>query len=335
MKVYRLRDHGLLDNLAIEDAPVPEIGSDDVRVRIRAVALNARDLMMIFGPSPYGPRPGIIPGSDAAGEVVACGSAVTDVAIGTRVVIPFRPGWIDGPLEPGSIATDLGGAVDGVLAEQVAVAARAVVPIPDTLSFEQAATLPCAGVTAWSALDRGAALGPGHSVLVMGTGGVSIFALQIARARGCRVIATTSDDAKAQKLRALGASDVINYRDCPDWDRRVLELTAGRGVDRVVEVGGAGTLPRSMAALAPEGEIALIGLLDNPMSAISPLPLMRTMGVIRGISVGSRTDLVRLVDCAAQNFAPVIDRVFDFEQARAALAHLASRTHFGKVVIRV
>lgn len=334
MKVYRLRDHGSLDNLAIEDAPVPEIGSHDVLVRIRAVALNARDLMMVFGPSPYGPKPGIIPGSDAAGEVIACGSAVTDVAIGTRVVIPFRPGWIGGPFNPAAIATDLGGAVDGVLAEQVAVAARTVVPIPASMSFEQAATLPCAGVTAWAALDRGAPVGPGHSVLVMGSGGVSLFALQIARAKGSRVIATTSSEAKAERLLAMGASDVINYRECPDWDRRVLELTDGRGVDRVVEVGGAGTLPRSMAALAPEGEIALVGLLDNPMSAISPLPLMRTTGTIRGISVGSRADLVRLVDCAALNFAPVIDRVFDFDQARAALAHLASRTHFGKVVIR-
>jgi len=335
MKCYRLRDHGSLDNLVIEDAPEPALAPDQVRVRIRAAALNARDLMMVFGPSPYGPKPGLIPLSDGAGEVIACGSAVTGIAPRMRVVIPFRPGWIDGPFNPAAIATDLGGAVDGVLAEQVAVAARTVVPIPASMSFEQAATLPCAGVTAWAALDRGAPVGPGHSVLVMGSGGVSLFALQIARARGCRVIATTSSEAKAERLLTMGASDVINYRECPEWDARVRELTGGRGADRIVEVGGAGTLPRSMAALAPEGEIALVGLLDNPMSAISPLPLMRTTGAIRGISVGSRADLVRLVDCTALNFAPVIDRVFDFDQGREALAHLASRTHFGKVVIRV
>ncbi|WP_260583681.1 zinc-dependent alcohol dehydrogenase family protein [Sphingopyxis sp. PET50] len=335
MRFYRLRDHGSIDNLVVEQGPEPQIAPDEVRVRIRAVSLNARDLMMVFGPSPYGPKPGIIPVSDGAGEIVACGSAVTGIAPGTRVVIPFRPGWIDGPLEAGSIATDLGGAVDGVLAEQVAVAARAVVPLPDAVSFEQAAAMPCAGVTAWTALDRGAPLGPGRTVLVLGTGGVSIFALQIARAKGCRVIATTSTDAKADRLRELGARDVVNYRDCPQWSRRILELTDGRGVDRVVEVGGAGTLPQSMAALAPEGEIALIGLLADPMNQISPLPLMRTMGVIRGISVGSRADLAALVDCAATHFAPVIDRVFAFDEAPAAFAHLASRRHFGKVVIRV
>lgn len=335
MRQYRLRDHGSIDNLLIEEAPEPTLAPDQVRVRIRAASLNARDLMMVFGPSPYGPKPGLIPLSDGAGEVIACGSAVADIAPGTRVVLPFRPGWIDGPFDPAAIATDLGGAVDGVLAEQVAVAARAVVPIPDMMSFEQAATLPCAGVTAWAALDRGAPVGAGHSVLVMGSGGVSLFALQIARAKGCRVIATTSNPAKAERLLAMGASDVINYRDCPAWDVRVRELTGERGADRIVEVGGAGTLSRSMAALAPEGEIALIGLLDDPTSLLSPLPLMRTMGTIRGISVGSRTDLARLVDCAAQNFAPAIDRVFDFEQAREALAHLASRAHFGKVVIRV
>jgi alcohol dehydrogenase len=335
MRLYRLRDHGSIDNLVVEEAPEPDIAPDEVRVRIRAVSLNARDLMMVFGPSPYGPRPGIIPVSDGAGEIVAIGSAVTGLAVGTRVVIPFRPGWIEGPLQSGSTATDLGGAVDGVLAEQVAVAARAVVALPDGLSFEEAAAMPCAGVTAWSALDRGAPLGSGRTVLVMGTGGVSIFALQIARAKGCRVIATTSDDAKADRLRDLGASDVINYRDHPEWSTRALELTDGHGVDRVVEVGGAGTLPQSMAALAPEGEIALIGLLAERMGAISPLPLMRTMGVIRGISVGSRADLTALVDCAARHFKPVIDRVFPFDEAPAAFAHLAARRHFGKVVIRV
>ncbi|HMQ18699.1 MAG TPA: NAD(P)-dependent alcohol dehydrogenase, partial [Sphingopyxis sp.] len=227
MKRWCLRDHGSLDNLEMEDSPAPEPGPGEVVVRIRAAALNARDLMIAIGPSPYGPKPGLVPLSDGAGEVIACGSGVTGVAPGARVVIPFRPGWIDGPHDPAAMVTDLGGAVDGVLAEQIAVPARAVVSLPDAISFEQAAMLPCAGVTAWTALDRGGPLGAGHSVLVMGTGGVSLFALQIARAKGCRVIATTSSEAKAQRLRDLGASEVIDYRACPEWDARVRELTGG------------------------------------------------------------------------------------------------------------
>ncbi|MEZ5709756.1 MAG: NAD(P)-dependent alcohol dehydrogenase [Blastomonas sp.] len=335
MKLYRLADHGSLDNLVIEDAPSPLPAHGEAIVRIRAASLNARDLMVALGPSPYGPRPGLIPLSDGAGEVVACGPGASGIAPGVRVAIPFRPGWIDGPYDPADTASDLGGAINGVLTEELAVPANVLVPIPDEMTFEEAATLPCAGVTAWSALHRGAELQADHSVLVMGTGGVSLFALQIARAMGCRVIATTSRDEKAARLRDLGASAVINYRTCPDWDVRVRELTDGRGVDRIVEVGGAGTLPQSMAALAPEGEIALIGLLDDPMGMISPLPLMRSMGTIRGISVGSRADLAGLVDFAARHFRPVIDSIFEFDSVREAYAHLASRQHFGKIVIRL
>jgi NADPH:quinone reductase-like Zn-dependent oxidoreductase len=335
MHAYRLSAPGSLNNLIKRQERQPDIGPDDVLVRIRAVSLNARDLMMVHGPQPYGPKPDIIPVSDGAGEIVACGSAVSNLTPGTRVVLPFRPGWIDGPFEPADVATDLGGAVDGVLCEYVAIAARAVVPIPDDMSFEAAATLPCAGVTAWSALTRGSPVRAGSHVLVLGTGGVSIFALQIARAMGCTVIATTSSDAKSRSLMALGADHVINYATTPDWSAAVHDTTGGRGVDKVVEVGGAGSLPQSMKSLAPEGEIALIGLLDNPMNTISPLPLMSIMGAIRGISVGSRADLVALLAQMHQSFAPVIDRVFDFDEAPEALAYLATRQHIGKVVIRV
>jgi len=335
MHAYRLSAAGSLDNLVKRQERQPAIGPDDVLVRIRAVSLNARDLIILHGPQPYGPKPDIIPVSDGAGEVVACGSAVSDLKPGTRIVLPFRPGWIDGPFKPADAATDLGGAVDGVLCEYVAIAARAVVPIPDDMSFEAAATLPCAGVTAWSALTRGNPVKAGSHVLVLGTGGVSIFALQIAKSMGCTVIATTSSDAKAQSLIALRADHVINYVTTPDWSAAVLNITGGQGVDRVVEVGGAGSLPHSMKALAPEGEIALIGLLDNPMDTISPLPLMSSMGVIRGISVGSRADLVALLAHMHQSFAPVIDRVLDFDEAPQALAYLASRQHVGKIVIRV
>jgi len=334
MQIYRLSTPGSLDNLAMREEERPAIGPDDVLVRVRAVSLNARDLLMILGPQRYGPRTDAVPASDAAGEIVACGANVDHVGLGTRVVLPFRPGWIDGPFDPAHLAGDLGGPVDGVLAQYVAIAARAVVPLPDDITFEQASTLPCAGVTAWSALTRGATLKPGASVLVLGSGGVSIFALQIAKAMGCTVIATTSSDAKAQVLRELGADRVVNYVTDPEWHMAVRALTDGRGVERVVEVGGAGSLPKSIQALAPEGEIALVGLLDNPMNTVSPLPLMSCMGVVRGISVGSRADLAGLLSLMHGRFEPRIDRVFDFGEAREALDYLASRKHIGKIVIR-
>lgn len=335
VKLYRLSAAGSLDNLRQLTEEQPKIDADQVLVRIHAVSLNARDLMMVFGPQPYGPKSDIILASDGAGEVVACGSEVTDVTIGTRVVLPFRPGWIDGPIDPAFIGGDLGGAVDGVLAEYVAISARAIVHIPDEIGFVAAATLPCAGVTAWSALTRGAPIAKGGSVLVMGSGGVSVFALQIAKAMGCAVIATTSREEKASVLRDLGADHVINYNTTPNWEMEVRELTQGRGVDRVVEVGGAGSLPKSMAALAPEGEVALIGLLDNPMNLISPIPLMSTMGVVRGISVGSRADLVDLSTFMVGRFEPRIDRIFDFTELKDALSYLAGRQHIGKIVIRI
>lgn len=335
MHLYRLTAPGSLDNLVKLEECEPVIGPDEVLVRIRAVSLNARDLMMVFGPQPYGPKSDIIPTSDGAEDVIACGSAVTQVKPGARVVIPFRPAWIDGPLQMVQLGSDLGGAVDGVLAQYVAVAANAVVELPEGTSYEAAATLPYAGVTAWSALMRGTAPGPGSVVLVLGTGGVSVFALQIAKAIGCTVIATTSSDAKMGTLRDLGADHVLNYAENPQWSAAVRDLTGGRGVDRVVEVGGAGSLPQSMAAIAPHGEIALIGLLDNPMNTISPLPLMSAMGVLRGISVGSRADLAGLMGLMHGQFEPRIDTIFGFDDAREAIACLAARGHIGKIVITV
>jgi NADPH:quinone reductase-like Zn-dependent oxidoreductase len=334
MHLYRLSTAGSLDNLVKLQEKRPDIAADEVLIRIHAVSLNARDLMMVFGPQPYGSKTNIVPTSDGAGDVVACGSAVTDIAPGMRVVLPFRPAWLDGPFDPAQMNTDLGGAVDGVLSEYVAFPANAVVELPADISYEQGATLPCAGVTAWTALTRGASLYPGSTVLVLGTGGVSIFALQIAKAMGYTVIATTSSEAKSETLRALGADHIVNYVANPDWDVKVRELTCGRGVDRVVEVGGAGTLTKSMAVLAPEGEVALIGLLDNPMNLLSPLPLMSCMGVIRGISVGSRADLAALLNLMHGQFRPKIDKIFRFDEARQAFAYLASRKHVGKVVIR-
>lgn len=333
MKLYRLLGHGSLDQLVECEEPRPRIAPDQVLVRIRAVSLNARDLMMVYGPPPYEPKPGIIPLSDGAGEIAEVGSSVDRWKVGDRVVLPFRPDWLDGPLKPQMVLSDLGGAADGVLAEYVAIRADALVSVPDQMSFEEAACLPCAGVTAWTALTQGDRPRPGATVLVQGTGGVSIFALQIAKALGCTVIALTSSHAKRERLQAFGADAVIDYREFPDWDRAVIKATAGAGVDRIIEVGGAGTLPRSMACLSPHGEIALVGLLDNPMNTISPLPLMRTMGVLRGISVGSRAHLAELTEFMAAYFRPVTDCRFPFPEAQEAIAYLGSRRHVGKVVI--
>lgn len=335
MRLYRLRDHGSIDNVELHEAPAPSPGRDQALVRIRAASLNARDLMVILGPSPYGPRPGLVPLSDGAGEVVAVGEGVERVAPGDRVMAAFRQGWISGPPSAAGNGSDLGGSLDGVLAEEILLADEGLVHIPDGLSFEAAATLPCAGVTAWNALRGGTGLSRDHSVLVQGTGGVSLFALQIAVAEGCRVIATTSSPEKADRLRALGAAEVIDCRATPDWDAEVLRLTDGRGVDRIVEVGGAGTLPRSFNAAAMGGEIGLVGLLDNPMGQISPLPIMGKALSLRGVTVGSRGDLEALAAFVARRFDPVIDSIFAFDQARDALRRLASRNHVGKIVLRI
>ncbi|MDB5583885.1 MAG: zinc-binding dehydrogenase family protein [Bradyrhizobium sp.] len=335
IRQYRLMAPGAIDHLEIVEAEAPVPGPDEVVVRMRAASLNARDLMVVIGPSPYGARSRLIPLSDGAGEVVAVGPAVTRFGVGDRVVAAFRQQWIDGAPDASMVRSDLGGAIDGVLSEQVAFPEHGLVALPDTMSFEAAATLPCAGVTAWSALISDRVLTPDHTVLVQGTGGVALFALQIARSLGARVIATTSSAAKADRLLALGASNVIDYRASPDWEVEVLRLTHGRGVDRVVEVGGAGTLGRSFAATAHGGEIALVGLLDNPMAQISPLPVMSRMLSLRGISVGSRANLEALVAMMDTHFDPVIDSFYPFEEAKAALHRLHARRHIGKIVVRI
>jgi alcohol dehydrogenase len=335
VRAYRLRDHGAIDNLELVEAPAPTPGPGEVVVRMRAASLNPRDLMVILGPSPYGPRPGLTPLSDGAGEVLRVGEGVEALRPGDRVVAAFRPGWIDGPLDPAAIAGDLGGGADGVLAEEVCLRADGVVRLPDSLSFEAAATLPCAAVTAWRALDP-PRLSSAQTVLIQGTGGVSLFALQLARNCGCRVIATTSSPAKAELLRGLGADVVIDRRAEPEWGPAVRAATGGRGVDRIVEVGGAGSLPQSFAAATHGGEIALVGLLSDPMGQVSPLAVMSRMLTLRGVLVGSRADLEAVVDLAAGGrLKPVIDQQFAFEDARAALRRLQQQAHVGKIVIRI
>jgi NADPH:quinone reductase-like Zn-dependent oxidoreductase len=293
---------------------------------MQAASLNFRDLAIVRGKYIGGPvTRNTIPLSDGAGVVAAVGEGVAGFAVGDRVVATFFQG---GPMAA------LGSPLDGMLAEYGVFAPGGLLKIPDGISFAAAATLPCAGVTAFNALFAGKPLLPGQTVLTLGTGGVSIMALQLAKAAGARVIVTSSSDAKLGKARTLGADLTVNYRERADWDQAVLELTDGAGADHVVELGGVGTLPRSYQAVAREGEIKLIGVITRPDGDLSPYPLMFKGASLRGIFVGRRhhfADLLRAI--VANSTEPVIDRTFAFDDARAAFEYLASAQHVGKVVI--
>ncbi len=335
MEAYQLTEFAGPSALTPTSLASPEPGPGQVAVRIRAASLNYRDLMLARGI--YNPKlklP-IIPVSDGAGEVIANGPGSTRFKPGDRVVANFMPGWVDGELDEAKARTALGAESAGMLAQEVVIAESGLLPIPESLSFEQAATLPCAGVTAWNAVVEQGRVRPGDVVLVQGTGGVSLFALQFAHAAGATVIATSGSDEKLARARALGATHGINYKTTPDWDRAARELTGGRGVDLVVEVGGAGTLPRSMKAVRMNGVVVLIGVLSG-LGEVNPLPiLMKGVGV-QGIFVGSRVMFEAMLRAITANaIEPVIDRVFPFAEAQAAYEHLASQTHFGKIVIQV
>jgi NADPH:quinone reductase-like Zn-dependent oxidoreductase len=335
MKAYRLHAFGGPESLKCEDLPSPEPGYGQVRVRLRAASLNFRDLMMskgIYNPKLKLP---LIPLSDGAGEVAAVGEGVSRFRVGDRVVSAFMPGWVDGPPTEAKTRSALGGEVDGVLAEEYVLPETGLLPIPAHLSFEEAATLPCAALTAWNALVETGGIRPGDSVLVQGTGGVSIFALQFARLAGARVIATSSSDAKLARVRDMGASDGINYKTTPGWDKRVRELTGGQGIDLIVEVGGAGTLPLSTRAIKLGGYIALIGVLTGA-GEFNPIPLLMKNIRLQGIFVGSVSMFESMLKAIeVSQLRPVIDRVFPFDQAIEALKYLESGAHFGKVVIAI
>jgi len=300
-------------------------------IRVRATSLNYRDLMMARGS-----RDEIIPLSDGAGEVAAVGEGVTRFAPGDRVTSCFFPNWVDGGVTPEYVAEALGGGTrDGMLAELVALPERAVVATPAHLSDEEAATLPCAALTAWHAIFEAASLRPGQTVVLLGTGGVSIAGLQLARMAGLRTIITSSSDEKLRRARELGADETVNYREQPDWDRAVLELTGGRGADLVLEVGGEGTFAKSNACVRPGGSIVIIGGLARE-GATAGVPLIARHVHATRIYVGSRRmfeDMNRAI--SLRGLQPVVDRVFPFEEAVEAYRCLASQEHFGKVVIRV
>jgi NADPH:quinone reductase-like Zn-dependent oxidoreductase len=335
MRVYRFPRANGINTLEMHEEPVPQPGRGQILVRMRAASLNYRDLNVASGRAARGTLPAnLVPLSDGAGEVASVGPDVTRAAVGDRVAGLFMQAWLGGEIEPYHVGSSRGGAIDGVLAEYVIFDQDGVIPIPSHLSFEEGATLPCAGVTAWNALYGGRPLRVGETVLVLGTGGVSIFALQFAHAAGARVIATSSSDAKLTRVREFGANEGINYKQYPDWHERVLALTGGKGADHVVEVGGAGTLPRSVEAARPGGQVHLIGVLTK--GEIDPTPILRRNILLRGIYVGSRQMFEAMnAAIALHRTRPVIDRVFGFGDAREAYHYMALGQHVGKVVIQI
>jgi NADPH:quinone reductase-like Zn-dependent oxidoreductase len=340
MRAYHLDSDGI-DGLAFRETADPKPGLREVAVRVRASSLNYRDLLIVKNAYFSQPiRPGVIPLSDGAGEIVAVGEGVSRFKIGDRVAATFHPKWIAGRITHEHLASrfapgeQVGAGRDGLLTDTKVLSEEALVAIPQHLSFADAATLPCAAVTAWSALTVMRQVAPGETVLTLGTGGVSIFAIQLAKAFGARVIATTSSTEKANRLRELGADAVVNYRATPEWDKEVRAANDGRGVDYVVEVAGAGTLARSLACAGPECQVALIGVLAGTGGSFDATALQRGIVSLRRITVGSRQDFELMNRALAHHkLKPVIDRVFPFGEAKTAFRHLESQQHFGKVVI--
>jgi NADPH:quinone reductase-like Zn-dependent oxidoreductase len=323
-------------NYAAAERPTPEPGAGEVLVRLRAVSLNYRDLLVIQGK--YNPRMKLprVPVSDGAGEVAAVGDGVTAWKAGDRVVIPFFPGWRDGPLSAAKVATALGGDVDGLLREFAVIPADALLPIPPRLSFEQAATLPCAGVTAWHGLFPAGDLRPGQTLLLQGTGGVSLFGLRFGKMAGATTILISSSDEKLERARTLGADHLINYKTEPAWDKRVLEITGGRGVNLTLEVGGTGTLSKTCRATAYAGRVSLIGVLSGITGDVQIGHILHKTLTVHGIYVGSREMFEAMnAAIAQQNLEPIVDRIFSFDETIAAFQHMERGRHFGKVVIRI
>ena len=335
MKAYEIQEFGI-ENLALVERETPEPEASEVLVKFHAVSLNYRDLMMINGW--YNPRlkMPLVPFSDGAGEVVAVGDAVTKFKIGDRVMPIFMQGWIDGEVDFQKARTALGGDIDGVLREFGTFDENGLICVPEHLSYEEAATLPCAAVTAYNALFCSGSLKPDDTVLLQGTGGVSIFALQLASIFGCRTIITSSSDEKLRRAKDLGADDLINYQQTEDWDKAVLDLTEKRGVDHIVEVGGAGTMKKSVASVKMGGHIAVIGVLSKG-EGINPVSVLQKTVKMHGIFVGSRQmfeDMNRLL-CQHNLLKPVIDKTFEFSEVKAALKYMESGAHFGKIVVKI
>ncbi len=336
MKTVELQEAFGLENLVVSSRPKPEPGHGQVRLRMRAASLNFRDLLMVRGL--YNPKQKlpIIPCSDGAGEVEETGPGVTRVRVGDRVTPTFFQGWFAGRPTMEKVLTTLGSPLDGVLAQYIVVREDAVVPIPGHLTFEQAATLPCAALTAWSALAVQGNVKAGDTVLVQGTGGVALFALQFAKLLGARVIVTSGSDDKLKRARRMGADHGINYRTTPRWGKAAREWTNGTGVDHVVELGGAGTLAESLQAVGLGGQISLIGVLAGASQDLNILPIVMRNVRVQGIFVGHREgfeDMNRAI--SKSGMEPVIDRTFSLEEARHAFEWMAGGNHFGKICLEI
>ena len=335
MKAIALQNTFGIDNLAIVDRPELKPGAGQVLVKMKAWSLHYRDWMMVKGI--YNPKLKLpfVPLSDGVGEVITVGDGVTRVKVGDRVAGCFMQRWIAGTLTDAAAKSALGGAIEGVAAEQVVLQEDGVVPVPKHLSDEEAATLPCAAVTAWNALVAQGDIKAGESVLVQGTGGVSIFALQFARLMGARVIATSSSNVKLERVKQMGASDGINYKETPAWEEKVRELTGGQGVDHVVEVGGAGTFNQSMKCVKLGGTVSLIGVLAGKGEP-NLMPVLMKGARVQGIFVGNREMFEAMNRAIAlHQLKPVVDRVFDFKDIQPALKHMEAGAHFGKICLRI
>jgi NADPH:quinone reductase-like Zn-dependent oxidoreductase len=331
MQTYQLDQLGSLDGLKRHDQSVPEPGPGQVLVKVHARSLNYRDLLILHQRYPFPARAGVVPLSDGAGEVAALGAGVATLKVGDRVAATYFPRWQSGKLDMKMGAEQFGCTMDGMLADCVLTDASALVTLPQHLSFDQACTLPCAAVTAWNALVGGRPFVPGDNVLVIGTGGVALFALQFAKIFGARVVAITSSPQKEAILRGLGADDVVDRSRHAEWAPEVRRLTNGAGVDHVVETGAIDTLPQSLAACAANAEVALIAALGQGSLDASAL---RGLVTIRRVFVGSRASFEAMNRAIAlHRLAPVIDRVFSFADARLAYEHFEAKRHVGKVVI--
>ncbi|MEB3182062.1 MAG: NAD(P)-dependent alcohol dehydrogenase [Nostocaceae cyanobacterium] len=335
MKVFEIQHQFGLDSLTLTNKPEPIPNYGQILIKLRATSLNYRDLMVVKGLyNPNLPLP-LTPFSDAVGEVLAVGEGVTRVKVGERVAGIFFQKWLSGEFTDAQAKSDLGGNLPGLLAEYAVLHEDGVVHVPEHLSDEEAATLPCAAVTAWQALVTQGTVKAGDTVLIQGTGGVSLFALQFAQLLGARVIATSSSDEKLERVLAMGASNGINYKRTPNWEKVVRELTDGLGVDHIVEVGGAGTLEKSMGAVRRGGCISLIGVLAGG-TEVNPLPIVMKNIRIQGIYVGSREMFIAMNRAISlHKLRPVVDRVFAFEEARQALEYMQTGLHFGKICLRV
>ncbi|MFW6094484.1 MAG: zinc-dependent alcohol dehydrogenase family protein [Pseudomonadota bacterium] len=333
MRVIQLEKNFGLGHLALAERDVPAPGPGQVLVRMHAASLNYRDLATVtMGEN----QPPLIPCSDGCGTIEAVGDGVRRVATGDRIAPLFFQGWFSGPPKPALLASALGGPIDGTLAEYMLLSEEGVSKVPEHLTNAQVATLPCAGLTAWRALAEEGSLKAGDVVVVQGTGGVSIFALQFAKAQGAEVIVTSSSDEKLERAAALGADHRINYRATPEWSDRVQEITAGRGADHVIEVGGANTFAQSLRAVRLGGQISLIGVLSGFSGEISIPEMFRTNARIQGITVGNRDHFEAMCRAIESNrLEPVVDRSFELAKTREAFELMQAGGHFGKIVVEV